>query len=345
MLVRIALGDGPVALAVDEGRATGQVLLALAAFYNSGRPVWCETGSFMVFADGQPHWRTLGLEDTVVAQHSELSIDKDRGGLLLEELAPTIAAHLPVKDERVRAGLELLHWLLEAGRTWDPAKFLLCDRIMERVSGWAGESDPSRFARGYLALSWSRDQLTADIADATRRAVYAIDSTPSAPSEPARREAFMEAIGSRGLIKQGPGLRESVNLRAAVSEIDWLKSWQRPGTEPARQLDELAARIADANATLRTLTAFKAEFTVLVKRARRTRNAIAHGGPISDGTLSNVGHFYQHIASDALNEALYAHMTGRDVRAHFAARQARHEQVLKRLRGGVEPATALFWDA
>ena len=42
---------------------------------------------------------------------------------------------------------------------------------MERVSGWAGERDPSRFAREYLALFWSREELTADIADAheTRR--------------------------------------------------------------------------------------------------------------------------------------------------------------------------------
>ena len=159
-----------------------------------------------------------------------------------------------------------------------------------------------------------------------------------------RRSAFLEAIGSRGLIKQGPGLRENVNLRAAVSEIDWLKSWQRPGTEAARELDEVAARIAGASAAVRTLTASKAEFMALIERARRTRNAIAHGGPISDGTLSNVARFYEQIASDALNEALYAYMTGRDMRAHFAARQARHEQVLKRLREGIEPATALFWD-
>ena len=120
VLVRIALGEGPVALALDEGRATGQVLLALAAFYNSGRPVWRETGSFTAFADGQPDRRTLGLDNTVAAQDHGPSIDKDRGALLLEELAPTIAAHLPVKDERVRAALELLRWLLEAGRTGNP---------------------------------------------------------------------------------------------------------------------------------------------------------------------------------------------------------------------------------
>jgi hypothetical protein len=344
VLIRVALGEGPVPAALDEGRDTGQALLALAAFYNSGRAVWSETGSVIVFADGEPRLRTLGFGDGDSPDGQGKPSDKDRGALLLEELAPTIAGHLPVKDERVRAALELLRWLLEAGRTWAPANFLLCDRIMERVSGWAGERDPSRFAREQLALSWSRERLTGEIAEATRRAVYAIDAPLSAPSEPARREAFLEAIGSRGIIKQGPGLRDRVNLRAAVQEMEWLMSWQRAGSETARHLDELAARIASPEATLRTLKASTADFMVLIERARRTRNAIAHGGPISDGTLANVGGFYEQIASDALNEALYACMTGLDMRSHFGSRQARHDQMLERLREGVQAASALFWD-
>ncbi|MGA2321994.1 MAG: hypothetical protein ABSG95_14880 [Solirubrobacteraceae bacterium] len=92
----------------------------------------------------------------------------------------------------------------------------------------------------------------------------------------------------------------------------------------------------------RTLCNLHAEFLTLLERARRMRNAVAHGGPITDGTLKSVARFYEQIASDALNQALYAYMTGRDVREHFSERQVRHEQALEALRQGIDPAEALF---
>ena len=343
--MRIALGEGVIAQARDEARATAEVLLQLAAFYSNGRVSWRDVGSFIIFADGYPAQRTLGLNSAGEEGGGNLVLAQDRTATILEELKPTIAPHLPVTDSRVRIALDLLHWLVEAQQAWDPAKFLLCDRIVERVSGWADEPNPSGFARKYLALYWAREQLMSDIADATVHAVYAIDRSGTERSDPNRRTAFLDAIGPKKLVKQEPGMRETVNLQQALLELDWLREWQRPGTEAARELDALANRVGTANAAERTLRALETEFNVMLGRARRTRNAVAHGGPITAGTLRSVGRFFEEVASDALNQALYAYMTGRDVRTHFAVRQARHEQALKALRDSrTEPSKALFWD-
>ncbi|MGH8164759.1 MAG: hypothetical protein ACREP1_10540, partial [Rhodanobacteraceae bacterium] len=204
-LMRIALGEGVISQARDEAQATAEVLLQLATFYSNGHASWRDASSFIVFADGYPNERTLGWISAGEKTGANLVLAQDRTATILEELKPMIAPHLPVTDPRVRIALDLLHWLVAAQQSWAPARFLLCDRILEKVSGWTDEPDPTRFARKYLALYWARQELMSDIADATLQAVYAIDRSGTEPSDPKRRAAFLEATGPKKLVQQESG--------------------------------------------------------------------------------------------------------------------------------------------
>jgi len=130
-----------------------------------------------------------------------------------------------------------------------------------------------------------------------------------------------------------------------LTELEWLRSWQQPGTDAALELDSLKRRVGTSKDAIRTFEALRLEFGQLLDRAKRTRNVVAHGGPIAPGTLRSVGSFFEQIASDALNQALEARMTGSGVLQHLAGRQARHDQCVADLRAGKPPTEALFWSS
>jgi len=341
-LVRIALGHGVISEAVGEARATVDVLLALASLYSGGRVSWRDAESFIVFVDGRPQWRTAGLEDLHPERGMNLSLAQDHTAHILQELEPTIGRHVPITDPEIEAAIDPLRWFLEAQQTWTPAKFLLCDRILEQVSGWARETDSSTFARKYLALPWAWDQISSDIAEAVRKGIHGIERGGFYPTDPARRAAYLEAVGPKGLEERGPGMKLTYNCRGGLAELDWLRSWQRPGTDGAVELDTLKKRLGTARAALRDFRDRQTEFNELLERAQRTRNVVAHGGPIAPATLQSVGRFFEEVAADALNEALHARLEGRDVAQHFASRQSDQEQRVENLRNGMAPSDALF---
>ena len=86
------------------------------------------------------------------------------------------------------------------------------------------------------------------------------------------------------------------------------------------------------------------DFGRLLRRAKRTRNAIVHGGPIAPGTVAAVLTFVDSIAVDALDLVMRARMTGRNPGDVFAERTARFTRCLAELDAGVPPAQALFWE-
>ena len=343
-LVRIVIGTGPIAAALDEARATAAALIRLAAFYDRGRSCWRDSGSYMVFVDNEPDWRTLGIADDHDDRGAALDLARDQTAVTLGDLAPTIGPHLPVTDSKVRTVLDLLRWLTEARRTWGPAALLLNDRVLENVAGWAGYSDARQFAVEQLALAWAFAQATSEIADAGIQAVYAIDRTGGVTeSDPTRRAAFLEATGARGIVKQDGIAGDRAYLAKVINELAWLQQWQPAGTDPHLRLSALDAATASGPATARWLGQLQDDFGVLLDRAKRTRNAIVHGGPITESTLRTVERFSDEIASDALNQVLYARLSGELPRARFDQRQHRLEQTLDDLaQSQLTPAQGLI---
>lgn len=343
-LVRIAIGAAPIARALDEAHATAVALLRLAAFYDRGRSCWRDSGAYIIFVDGKPEWRTLGIDADLDDHGATLDLACDQTAVKLADLASTVGPHLPVTDPDVRAALDLLRWLTEARRTWGPAALLLNDRVLEQVAGWTGHPDSRRFATERLALAWAFSQATTEIVDAGIQAVMSIDRSGGlTPPDPTRRAAYLEATGARDIVQRNGMAGDSGNVANVIDELVWLRGWQEPGADGDVRLAALESRVASGSRAARWLRELTGEFTVLLKRAKRTRNAIAHGGPISDASLRTVGRFLDEVASDALNQALYARLTGQDPAASFDQRQQRLDRAVDDLeQGRITPAKGLL---
>jgi len=343
-LIRVVLPKGPVSAALDEARATAAALLRLAAFYDRGRSCWRDSGSYMVFVDGEVDWRTLGIEGDRDDHGAALDLARDQTAVKLAELASSIGPHLPVVDPEVLAALDLLRWITEARVVWSPAALLFNDRVLEKVAGWAGCGDSLQFAIERLALAWAFSQATTEIADAGIQAVYSIDRSGGlTPQDPLRRAAFLEAIDQRGIIKQDSTAGDSANLANVVTEIVWLSNWQQPGSDAWVRLAALKKRVVSGPAAARWIRMLEREFADLLSRAKRHRNVIAHGGPITDSSLRTVWRFFDEVASDALNQALFGRLTGQDPAALFDARQQRLTQAVMDLSSDqIAPAEGLL---
>ena len=193
--VRVDLGSGNIANALDRAKDSADALLRLTALHTGTQPPW-RPGPFIMFVDGRLHSRTIGLDEVHAARHRPRG--PDHVSACVATLADLVGPHLPVTAREVHEALELLRWLDEARETWDPARLALCDRVVEQAAGWAGKPDGQRFALAHLAAPWAWSQVMGEIDAAGRAAVYAIDGGPFTASAPDRRAAFLEALGTRG---------------------------------------------------------------------------------------------------------------------------------------------------
>jgi hypothetical protein len=253
---------------------------------------------------------------------------------------------MPVADPLVRAGLDLLRWLTEARGTWEPAALLLNDRVLENVAGWAGYGDSRRFAMQQLGLFWAFSHAQQEVIEAGIEAVNAIDRSGGlTASDPVRRAAYEEATGARAIVTHEGFAGDRANSAKVIMHIAWLQRWQQPGTDAHVRLAALRVHTVSGTAAARWVGELQGRFGVLLDRVTRTRNAIAHGGPIADSTLQGVGRFFDEIASDALNQALYVRLTGQQPQAWFDRRRQRFEKRLEDLaQGRITPAAGLTAD-
>jgi hypothetical protein len=344
VLVRLQLGERAAAHVERDAAMVRDLLPRLASFYNSGHVSWQPSDSFVVFTDGQLDWHTAVLEYPEEISGMNYELARDRTAEILTTLEPIVAPHLLVRDERVQKALDLMEWLVEARGTWEPARMLLFDRILERVAGWADDSDPNHFARQYLMAPWALDQFTTRLAEYIIKAVNSIDRTTiGAMPDPAQRAA-REKADSMGLVEHAPGMRVTANIPLALKQLEWLCSVQPRGSDGANAAAELVRLAGTPAAAKRSLRGLATEFERLLSRARRTRNAIAHGGPIPPATLRTVSPFYHQLANDSLNQSLHAFTTGVNLTAHLERRGEQHAKVLEDLQAEVSPNVALFFN-
>jgi len=342
-LMRIELGTVAIEAALDEARTTAAALIRLAAFYDRGRTSWRDSGSYVIFVDGEPDWWSAGIHDLADDRDAVLNRAFDQTAATLSDLAATIGPHLPVSDPEVRTALDLLQWLTEARGSWSPAALLLDDRVLQTAAGWSEYADSRRFAEEQLALAWAFQQAQSEIADTGIKAVDGIDRSGGlTPSDPTRRAASLEATDSRHIVTRDWPAGPHAHLSNVVTQIAWLQGWQERGTDARLRLAVLQKHTTSGQAAARWLEQLRGEFGVLLDRANRTRNAIAHGGPISEPTLRTIGRFFDEVASDALNRALQARLSGQRPRAVFDQRRRDLELILDDLANGrVAPAKGL----
>jgi hypothetical protein len=325
-LARVRVGSGRPSGARADAREAVAATLVLAGFDN-GYCAWrVADRGLLHFAAGDWVYREQ-LDPGRAPKGLELArIAQDETPNALRVRAPDVAPCLPLRTSTiaVRHAFELLHWLAEGRATPGPARIVLTKRVIERVAGWAHVNDDT-FTDQQLAIPWARKQTIVNIAEVTRVALGALkrDGDPSCLDAWERaHEVPLEIISDDGVL----------DASRAVEHLDWLIGRFAPGAQARRDLERLKTRVADGITYGEWIDELRAEFKLLRGRYNRHRNAIVHGGPLDEQSISTILLFVDSLAVDVLGSTLECVFAGTPLTVHFAHRKQVYDDWLKQIR-------------
>lgn len=343
-LIRIDLGRVRFSEALALARETAELLVSLAVLHGADPSIWLLTGDYVTFRDGR------GVGGTFTAPpvfkptlEQDSAMGSDRLPFILSQWSEQLAPHLPLTRPDLRRAAQLAYWMRRAQETWEPGRLVLYDRIFEQVAGWAGFTDLARFVEDCLQPSWPLGRIRNEITNCWA-AVHDAGSSPlRAISEPAWSEIM--AAPEIEYVPRDDGGWE-VNLKGVLLRLDFIL--ERLDSESAlhERVDRLRQRTSSANATLIWLDELDGHFAALRARTRRLRNALVHGGPVSEQAAASVLPFAEWLATDALHTALDGLLANkRDLIDHFLSRRANQLGAREGLVAGKSPTEVLFWES
>jgi hypothetical protein len=331
VFLRVELDEMPSTRQVLAARETAEFLVAFGSLGADNHDLWALSDSYFVVNGGSSTaWRPVN------ADRARDQLPHDETAAALARNADLLASHLPLRARELRMAGRLLIWLREATRNDNPARLVLCDRVVEQVAGWAGVSRPSRLVADFVKPSWVYDEIRRTV---HRAYIQLMNDTPGAHAlttaieEPAPRPPFSQATYLPG-----------INLKAVLENLDALIDVAPEASSAWAALTQLRARTETTAAVAAWVDALESEFGVQNDRLRRTRNALMHGGPLVSHTVDDSARFAEVLAHHAIDPAVYLLLEDQDIVDGFLARQQRHVGCFAQLRDGTPASEALFWD-
>jgi hypothetical protein len=334
--IRVDLGAVVIAHAAPLARQTAEAIVSLASLYGLSPSVWEPGSSWVSYVDGRSSAGAYGGRrgGPVSAEDRAELRRSDNTAHVLPQVAKMLGPKLPVRNPAIADTCTLLSWLRQARRAPAAARLLLCDRVIEQVSGWAGIDDRNYFIREHLGPGWAYTRMRREIANVGWAARAAL-GREGGHGESAWQEIFSYQASYRG----------TLNLQALLQRLPWILDQLKSGTDEYERVRRLRDRCVNGGAAAAWWRELEKRFTVLDTRARRTRNALMHGGPLIDDTVEAVVDFADEVAADALNVSLEGRIEDRDLIDHFLASRATLVRSKQRLVVGEKPSTALFWES
>lgn len=337
---RIDLGNGPTVGARDRARDTLELLIARASARQAGTN-WRISGVCLHFVDGEVIFKSTGPigDPDIYERLSRVDIIQDPTGGTIHEETQRLRLHLPVRDGRLHAALQLSDWLTQARRSSPPARLVLSGRIIEQAAGWAGISVPT-FVNDHLALAWAWNRIAGDLSRAGAAAVLRLPGANGISSSDEHRNTFLDV--NRELIDgRSAGGRPRARPWKALDRLGWLIEQHPANTEIGDYLRELQQRLIDGPAAAAWIDELCDELSVRNARAMRTRNVIVHGGPLVAAVAETVVGVRDALGSQALEWVIDGLAAERALSEVFAEHRTRHVSALDRLRGGGDPTVEL----
>jgi hypothetical protein len=329
--LRIELEEMPPTRLLSAARETAEFIVAFGSLGSNHHDIWVLSDSYYV-ADHAASTSAPMFN----RERAEEQLPHDVTGFQLSQNAEALGRHLPLSSPELRIAGRLLVWLRQAEARDNPARLVLCDRVVEQVCGWAGVASPARFVTEFLKPNWIYEQIRHAVLksyrelDAATRGQHGLTSLieTAAGQHPHTRAVFLPTVNLKAILEHLDELIEAAPDNSAA----WMRLralQQRTATPPAakRWIDELAREFGNKNA-----------------RLRRARNALMHGGPLVTSIVDEVAHFAVTLAYFALDPAVNFLLADEDVTDGFLDRQGLHLRCLDQLRAGTPASEALFWE-
>lgn len=330
VFLRIELDAMPATRLLATARETAEFIVAFGALAADNHDTWLLSDSHYI------------VEHVSSTSASMVNLDKARDQLAIDETAVELARHanalgrhLPLRTPELHIAGRLLVWLRQAVANDNPARLVLCDRVVEQVCGWAGIARPARFVTEFLRPAWIYQQVRSSVQTSYRQLnseVRGKHSLTSVIETDTRRPPYSVAVHL-----------PAINLKTVLEHIDELVDIAPDESEARVRLYELKQRIADQSSAKKWLDELGEAFDKRNARLRRTRNALMHGGPPVTGNIDEVAGFSTTLAYMALGSAVHLLLDDKDVIDGFLDEQQNCLRCFSRLRSGVPASEALFW--
>jgi hypothetical protein len=341
---RVELQDVLLSEALPRARRTVATLSALGALYGAEPSLWRLDNSYVTFHDGGYGTSTFSAPPVEAPTITErVGVTRDPTAEILLRSRKKLAAHLPVGDGPMAAAAELLTWLRDARSSPPPSRLVLCDRVIETVSSWAGISKPQRFVEDHLIPSWAYGRMNSTLLSIAQD-IRHDDHRRHYPPETNEYAAWKEIIDHPQLgFQDAQDGRFSVDLGGVIRSLAWLRERVRPDSDVHRCIEEMVQRLSSGQAAARWFDDLCRTALANERRRSRTRNALMHGGPLTEATVTAVLPFAEYMASEAIGHTVESQLDGVDTTDFFLGRAANLRRMHRRLKAGEAPDTAMFW--
>lgn len=341
---RLDLGTVPIFEAEALARSSAEALVALADLHGAESP-WVVEESFSMYIDGRHGaWTSAAPVAFTPSTAQRVAMSTDATPAVIRRNAERWGPHLPILDAEMREATHLLIWLRRARETWAPGRLILCDRILERVSGWAGLSSPRRLVDDHLRLPWALERMRTEMVDIAWSAFSAISDISDLERE--ERERLREAHDEiRWDPEIGFDLGVSswrVNPRGVAGKLGWIADRVPIDSAIYEQVETARQRLETGSAAAAWASELMHEFGTMDARARRLRNTLVHGGPAIELAAGEVLPFVESIAVAALNASIEGQFDDVDLVDAFLDRRSRAESILAELKAGADPIDAIW---
>lgn len=332
VFARVVVPSATAAEAEQIARRTADAIAGLASLYGTPPRLWELDDSYVVRTDdgsggssfrAPPHVQ-LDVED-------EAALSNDHTGRQLADLAARLGPHLPVRDPAIRHAATLLSWLRSARAAPAAPRVLLCARVVEQVTGWAGFSDARSFSTEILRPAW----VVARLHNAVANAAFAADYELRRRGKTALADTFGEDSAAWG---------GTVNLKRFLESFDDVVTALDGDPHGVERVLAVAPRLRRPASSAEWFKVELKNFERHEARRRRTRNSLVHGGPLALRTVEATVDFAESLAVYSLGDCIEGRLSGKDLVDYFLEQRALRDNIYRRLGSGDPLSEALFWE-
>ncbi len=335
VLVRVALEHASSESARERARDLARAAIELTGWESD----WVLMDGAAAHA-GSGWFGTMGFDDP------RERASRNAGNPLLDPVADTLAdvegellQRLADGEATASAFLADTRWRRAVARLPDAAhRVALVVALFERVlvpSAVGSDKWYGACAR-YFELLFAFDDVEAQIADAGEYGVRSVSRDPAA------RDDFLRF--DRAIMEHPRGLSFRVRLDEVIRLTPTMRPHVPAGSMEERMLAEVELKTNDGPALAAWLGASRTRFARLLARAKRQRNAIAHGTRPVPGVLATVEPMLDYLAGRMIGAVHYCAVEHRDLIAELERWRLVRLQKLDALAGGAGPESLVEWD-
>jgi hypothetical protein len=302
MLARVDLGMVVFTDPVRHAGEQAEAVVALAGFH-VGDAKWRRLPGHLSTIDGRVR-STGAFSHGLIADDIPNGLYQDAMEAELLKLAPRLEERLPITDPDLSEIIQAVRWWQQARRQPPLAAVLLHVRVLELIAQRANVKPWYQYLETYHRAAWIRQTMISAVGNVLDDCIRSAHRVAGAADQ-ARLRDFSLAMTTW---RQGGG--RSLDLKQGIEALPELVRIFPLHDRPGRRVRSIASRLSSTEALLMWRDDLANEWSLVLKRLRRIRNALAHGGPIEDSTVPTVHPFATQLAGWSLSVTLEGLLDG-----------------------------------